>query len=312
MSKSKNILLVFLAVVLVLLGFSGCANDNPLSKIKVEGEYGKQPKVEVPKPFSVAETTTLVLHQGDGAAIPENGQVLVNYYGVNGRTGEVFDESFSRGGAVFFALDQVVPGFKKGLTGQKVGSRVVIGIPSKDGYGDNPPQESKISSGDTLIFVVDVVKVPLTKPEGEKQEIPADMPQVKEENGKFTVTMPKAEPPKEDKVAKVILGKGDKVTDKSTVGVHYQIYSWKTGKMLGESQGVEDISMAQVSDIWKETLKDMPLGSQVMVVSQNAAKQAAEEQAKEQAKSATASPAPAPTITADDAIVYLVDIRYIR
>ena len=38
----------------------------------------------------------------------------VNYYGVNGRTGKKFDESFSRGQPVTFSLAQVVPGFGKG------------------------------------------------------------------------------------------------------------------------------------------------------------------------------------------------------
>ena len=52
---------------------------------------------------------------GQGAPTVQAGQsVTVNYYGVNGRTGKKFDESFSRGQPVTFSLAQVVPGFSKG------------------------------------------------------------------------------------------------------------------------------------------------------------------------------------------------------
>ena len=91
----------------------------------------------------------------------------VNYYGVNGRTGKKFDESFSRGQAVTFSLAQVVPGFSKGLTGQKQGSRVLIAMPGSDGYdasGGSP--QAGIEVGDTLIFVVDIEATTLSGPEG--------------------------------------------------------------------------------------------------------------------------------------------------
>ena len=62
-----------------------------------------------------------------------------------------------------------MPGFGKGLTGQKQGSRVLIGITGPDGYdasGGN--QQIDVQVGDTLLFVVDIVAVPLDGPKGEK------------------------------------------------------------------------------------------------------------------------------------------------
>ena len=67
----------------------------------------------------------------------------------------------------------MVPGFSKGLTGQKQGSRVLIAMPGTDGYdssGGNP--QAGIEVGDTLIFVVDIVAVPLEGPEGDEGRPP--------------------------------------------------------------------------------------------------------------------------------------------
>ena len=102
-----------------------------------------------------------------GPLVGEGQSVEVNYYGVNGRTGKKFDESFTNGQPVAFSLAQVVPGFSKGLVGQRQGSRVLIAMPGKDGYdpmGGNP--QAGIEVGDTLIFVVDLVDVQLAGPEG--------------------------------------------------------------------------------------------------------------------------------------------------
>ncbi len=134
--------------------------STTLDAVKVAGAYGKEPKVTVKAPWAVDKTRTKVLQKGDGDTIAAGQSVRVDYYGVNGRTGKKFDDSFSRGQPVAFDLEQVVPGFKKGLVGQQQGSRVLIGMPGTDGYdagGGNP--QAGIEVGDTLIFVVDVVGV---------------------------------------------------------------------------------------------------------------------------------------------------------
>ena len=104
------------------------ASDN-LDAIKVTGAYGKSPKVSFKAPWAIDKTRTEVLSKGDGPAIKEGSMVTVDYYGVNGRTGKKFDDSFSRGEPATFSLAQVVPGFSKGLAGQKQGSRVLIAMP---------------------------------------------------------------------------------------------------------------------------------------------------------------------------------------
>ena len=52
---------------------------------------------------------------------------------------------------------EVPPGFEEGLTGQKVGSRVMLVIPPDKGYGAQGNSQAGISGTDTLVFVVDIL-----------------------------------------------------------------------------------------------------------------------------------------------------------
>ena len=85
--------------------------SNNFDKVTVTGGYGEAPKVKVDAPWAIDKTRTKVLDPSNGPVISEGQGVEVNYYGVNGRTGKKFDESFSTGKPVAFSLAQVVPGF---------------------------------------------------------------------------------------------------------------------------------------------------------------------------------------------------------
>jgi peptidylprolyl isomerase len=52
---------------------------------------------------------------------------------------------------------QVIPGWDTGLVGQTVGSRVLLVIPPKDGYGTAGSSAAGIKGTDTLVFVVDII-----------------------------------------------------------------------------------------------------------------------------------------------------------
>jgi peptidylprolyl isomerase len=51
----------------------------------------------------------------------------------------------------------VITGWSSGLRGVKVGSRVMLVIPPKDGYGSSGNSQAGIKGTDTLVFVVDVL-----------------------------------------------------------------------------------------------------------------------------------------------------------
>jgi peptidylprolyl isomerase len=98
--------------------------------------------------------------EGDGAEATSGSAVSVHYVGVAHSTGEEFDASYNRGEPLQFRLGvgQVISGWDTGVQGMKVGGRRQLVIPPHLGYGDRGAG-GVIKPGETLIFVVDLVKV---------------------------------------------------------------------------------------------------------------------------------------------------------
>lgn len=243
------------------------ASDN-LDAVKVSGTFGKEPKVTVKSPWAIDKTRTDVLEPSDGAVIKAGQTVEVNYYGVIGRTGKTFDDSFSRGKSVALPLDQVVPGFKKGLVGQKQGSRVVIAMPGADGYdasGGSP--EAGIEVGDTLIFVVDVIAVQLEGPEGAAVAPKAGLPTVSDGDTP-KVTVPKTDAPSDLVIQPLIKGKGAKVAPSDTITFNYTWVRWSDNKVLEESYTTKPASYALSGLLpgMQKGLVDQTVGSRVLLV----------------------------------------------
>lgn len=243
--------------------------SNNFDKVSVTGSYGKEPKVKVDSPWAIDQTRTKVLEPGKGPVIGEGQSVEVNYYGVNGRTGKKFDESFTRGQPVAFSLAQVVPGFSKGLVGQRQGSRVLIAMPGKDGYdaaGGSP--QAGIKVGDTLIFVVDVVDVQLSAPEGTKVQPKAGLPTVADKAGKPEITIPETKPPTALEAQPLIKGKGKKLGANDVITFNYVWVRWSDGKVLEESYGGKPAS-AELSGLLPGMVKGLQgqtVGSRVLLV----------------------------------------------
>lgn len=244
------------------------ASDN-FDKVSVSGSFGKAPKVKVDSPWAIDKTRTKVLDAGNGPVVGEGQSVEVNYYGVNGRTGKTFDESFSRGQPIAFSLAQVVPGFSKGLVGQRQGSRVLIAMPGKDGYdpmGGNP--QAGIEVGDTLIFVVDVVGGQLSGPEGATVQPKAGLPTVTENSGKPEITIPESAPPTALEVQPLIKGKGKKVAANDTITFNYLWVRWSDGKVLEQTYGAKPAT-TELSGLlpgMAKGLEGQTVGSRVLLV----------------------------------------------
>ena len=113
-------------------------------------------------PAKVTPSTTLqvkTLIKGTGAMVTKGQNLVVQYTGVNWRTGKVFDSSWARNSpyTVVIGAGQVIKGWDTGLVGQTVGSRVLLVIPPADGYGKTGASTAGIKGTDTLVFVVDIL-----------------------------------------------------------------------------------------------------------------------------------------------------------
>ena len=97
---------------------------------------------------------------GDGAEATNGSRVVVHYVGVAWSTGKEFDASWDRGSTFDFRLGggEVIAGWDQGVAGMRVGGRRRLTIPASLGYGSRGAG-GVIKSGETLVFVVDLVDV---------------------------------------------------------------------------------------------------------------------------------------------------------
>jgi FKBP-type peptidyl-prolyl cis-trans isomerase len=124
---------------------------------------GTAPTVTMPassvKPPATLQVQTLI--KGSGPKVVAGDYLVAQYVGYIWRTGKVFDSSWSRKTPFGFEIGanpaQVITGWDTGLLGQTVGSRVLLVIPPKDGYGSSGASQAGITGTDTLVFVVDIV-----------------------------------------------------------------------------------------------------------------------------------------------------------
>jgi FKBP-type peptidyl-prolyl cis-trans isomerase len=130
----------------------------------VSTTFGSAPTITIPKGKAPGSLVSKVLVKGTGPAVADKDTVVVQYTGVNWRTGQVFDASFKHGttGQPFgFTIgaspSQVIAGWDKGLVGQTVGSRVLLVVPPADGYGKSGQPQAQIKGTDDLVFVVDIL-----------------------------------------------------------------------------------------------------------------------------------------------------------
>jgi len=122
---------------------------------------GQAPKVKIPATPPPGGLVVKTLVKGTGPPVTKGQYVVAQYVALNWRTRAVFDSSWSRGAPLGFEIGatpaQIIPGWDKGLLGVPVGSRVMLVIPPKDGYGTSGDSSVGIKGTDTLVFVVDVL-----------------------------------------------------------------------------------------------------------------------------------------------------------
>jgi peptidylprolyl isomerase len=133
-------------------------NDPKLPKV-ADGGPGRAPQVTVPRsaPPSALQVRTLV--QGSGPAVRSNQLTVLQFTGVLWRTGKEFYSTWGDGrpAGEILGVGQDIKAFDEGLVGQKVGSRMLLVVPPKWGYGAKGLSHYGIKGDDTLIYVVDIL-----------------------------------------------------------------------------------------------------------------------------------------------------------
>jgi peptidylprolyl isomerase len=299
--------LVAAALVLTACGDSKNAKATVLDQVTVVGgSDSTAPTITVkPKPLSVTVTTTRVVKEGAGATIKGDEIVSLKYVLLNAKDGAQLDTNFGKANlGLNLGSADLLPGLKKGLANQKVGSRLLVAMPPKDAFGTQGNAQIKVGGTDTVLFLMDVLSTqkPLKTAEGKEVKPAAGLPTVQMQDGKAaTITIPKgAKPPTKTVGQLLVEGTGAKVTAGQTIRVTYTGALWKDGKTFDSSanspQGYFETVIGQkhVIKAWDDQLVGKPVGSRVLLVVPPA-----------DGYGAAGSP---PKISGTDTLVFVVDI----
>jgi peptidylprolyl isomerase len=124
------------------------------------GTSGTQPTVTVPSgpPPTQLESSDLIV--GTGPAAKPGDKVTVQYVLATYSADKVIQSSWGSEPFSFTldAPDSVIAGWNKGVVGMQVGGRRELIIPPALGYGDQVPGPG-ITANDTLVFVIDLLKI---------------------------------------------------------------------------------------------------------------------------------------------------------
>jgi FKBP-type peptidyl-prolyl cis-trans isomerase len=122
---------------------------------------GKAPVATIPAGQQPTALDVKTLIKGTGPVLAKGEYVIAQYVGYIWRTKKLFGSSWTSGmpfGFIFQdATPQVISGWDTGLAGQTVGSRVLLVIPPKDGYGSSGASQAGIKGTDVLVYVVDIL-----------------------------------------------------------------------------------------------------------------------------------------------------------
>ncbi len=117
-------------------------------------------KITVPKTAPPTETVAQPLIIGKGPKVVAGQTVRVSYTGVTWREpGKPFDYSGKQPqGYVEFPIGtgKLIKAWDENIVGQTVGSRLLLVVPPKDGYGEAGSGD-QIKGTDTLVFVLDIL-----------------------------------------------------------------------------------------------------------------------------------------------------------
>jgi peptidylprolyl isomerase len=127
----------------------------------VSAKAGSAPTMAFSSSAPPSGLVTKTLIKGNGPKIVKGEYVIAQYAGYIWRTKKLFGSSWTSGSPFGFVIgaspSQVIPGWDTGLVGQTVGSRVMLVIPPKEGYGSAGSSQAGIKGTDTLVFAVDIL-----------------------------------------------------------------------------------------------------------------------------------------------------------
>ena len=131
----------------------------PVADRSPAGQSGTAPTIVVPSGTPPTQLESADLITGTGATAQAGDSVTVQYVLATYSSGKEIQSSWTSQPFTFaLGEGQVIKGWDEGVVGMKVGGRRELIIPPSLGYGAQSPG-SGIAANDTLVFIVDLLKV---------------------------------------------------------------------------------------------------------------------------------------------------------
>jgi peptidylprolyl isomerase len=125
--------------------------------IKVTGNTSAGAVLGKPKGQPPTALFSADIVKGGGATVAAGASVTVHYTLMAWSTGKVVESSWTTGQTASFPLSGVIKGWQDGIPGMREGGRRLLIVPPALGYGATA--QGPIGANETLVFVVDLVKV---------------------------------------------------------------------------------------------------------------------------------------------------------
>jgi FKBP-type peptidyl-prolyl cis-trans isomerase len=274
-------LLIAIAVVLAAgLGTAGliyATRPSSPPSIAVSGAFGAKPTVTIPKINPPASLQAQHLISGHGTLVAKGDLAVADLtaYTWNGTATKKISE-LSTGQPEPLTVGSTISGLDKSLEGSRAGSRLLITIPPKDGFGSKGNSQLGVSGKDTLVFVADVL--------GSYQKTASAHGTHEVVNGTGLPTagtsspgtapplhIPQTAPPATLQIQTLIQGTGPVVKKGKLLVAQYEGVIWRTGKVFdstwqrGAPAGFQ-IGTGQVIKGWDDGLVGKRVGSRVLLV----------------------------------------------
>lgn len=230
-----------------------------------------------PGSITVEESEARVITEGEGAELGGSELLSFDYAIFSAETAKEVSSSYpTEPVGLDLSDDSVLPGLTASLTGQTVGSRVLLALPPEDAFGEEGNTQLGIEANETVLFLVDIISAvtPLTEATGAPVEPQPGLPTVEVTPGEpATITIPEGfAAPASTVVQPLIAGEGAEVAAGQTVRVSYTGATTRDGTVFDSSAGTPTgfaefpIGVGRVIQGWDKGLVGQKVGSRVLLV----------------------------------------------
>ncbi|HEX6249523.1 MAG TPA: FKBP-type peptidyl-prolyl cis-trans isomerase [Nocardioidaceae bacterium] len=282
MNPVRRRLVALTVVPLLLLSAAACgeesdsASGEAIPGLEVSGEFGEAPEVSLEDPLENTEVVSEVIIEGDGTEVVEGKTASLHIQVVNGSDGKKTVGTYEQGAPMtgVMSAGQMFPAVLDGVVGEQVGSRVAVASPPAEAFGEQGAEQYGVTPDDNVLFVVDIMSVPLEGPEGEAAELPADAPTIVENDAgdveKFTFENAPKKPADKLQVIPVVEGEGDAVEAGDAVTFDYlgQVYGTQNifDQSYTDAPRTFTVGTGNLIKGWDEGLVGVKAGSRVMII----------------------------------------------